>query len=430
MARAKKEKLSLEELLEQALVKEEDQPYEVPSNWVWTKLGDIIRVSSGKSLTAKKMALDGGIPVYGGNGVTGYHNDFNVDKPTIVIGRVGFYCGSIHFINEKAWVTDNALIVSFQEDKVDIKFVYWLLSNINLRENDSSTAQPVISGSKIYSLALPLPPLAEQQRIVERIESLFEKLDTAKELAQNALDSFENRKAAILHKAFTGELTAKWREENGVSLDSWEEKKLGDIAKFIGGGTPSKSVSSYWNGNVKWASVKDVKGDFLFDTVDYITEDGLENSSTNRCEIDEVLLVTRISPGKTIIAKDCIAINQDLKIIRSNINSMYLHYYFCTKEAEIVSKSSGSTVLGIRLEAIKEISIQIPSKAEQEKIVDILQCLLNNEQQVQELCNVIEKIDLMKKAILARAFRGELGTNNPKEESAIELLKEVLKEKL
>ena len=140
MARAKKEKLSLEELLEQALVKEEDQPYEVPSNWVWTKLGDIIRVSSGKSLTAKKMALDGGIPVYGGNGVTGYHNDFNVDKPTIVIGRVGFYCGSIHFINEKAWVTDNALIVRFQEDKVDIKFVYWLLSNINLRENDSSTA--------------------------------------------------------------------------------------------------------------------------------------------------------------------------------------------------------------------------------------------------------------------------------------------------
>ncbi|OBR90011.1 type-1 restriction enzyme EcoKI specificity protein [Clostridium ragsdalei P11] len=430
MARAKKKKLSLEELLEEAIVKKEDRPYEVPENWVWTKLGNIIKVSSGKSLTSKKMISEGTIPVYGGNGVTGYHNDFNVEAPIIVIGRVGFYCGSVHFIKENAWVTDNALIVFFSKDKIDINFLYWLLSTINLRKNDSSTAQPVISGSKIYKLEFPLPPLPEQQRIVEVIESLFVKLDAAKELVQNALDSFENRKAAILHKAFTGELTAKWREEKGVSLDAWENKKLGEIAKFIGGGTPSKSVYDYWNGEIKWASVKDIKGDYIYSTLDYITEEGLNNSSSNLCEIDDLILVTRISPGKTVIAKDRIAINQDLKIIKTYINALFLHYYFVFYEQEIVSKSSGSTVLGVRLETLKEIKICIPSIEEQQEIVRILEDLLGNEQRAKELCDVIEKIDLMKKAILARAFRGELGTNNPEEESAVELLKEVLKEKL
>jgi len=76
----------------------------------------------------------------------------------------------------------------------------------------------------VAEVLFPLPPLAEQQRIVDCIESLFEKLDQAKGLIQEALDSFESRKAAILHKAFTGELTKKWREENGVGMDSWGEK--------------------------------------------------------------------------------------------------------------------------------------------------------------------------------------------------------------
>ena len=78
-------------------------------------------------------------------------------------------------------------------------------------------------------MPLPLPPLPEQQRIIDRIESLFAKLDEAKQKAQDALDSFETRKAAILHKAFTGELTARWRNEHGVGIESWEKHEFNDI---------------------------------------------------------------------------------------------------------------------------------------------------------------------------------------------------------
>jgi type I restriction enzyme S subunit len=122
-------------------------------------LGDAIRVSSGSGLTAKEMAINGHIPVYGGNGVNGYHNESNIGVETIVIGRVGYYCGAVHLTPKEAWVTDNALIVRFDESLIDKRFLYWLLSGTDLRRNDSSTAQPVISGTKIYGIGIKIPNL-------------------------------------------------------------------------------------------------------------------------------------------------------------------------------------------------------------------------------------------------------------------------------
>jgi len=127
---------------------------------------------------------------------------------------------------------------------------------------------------------------------------------------------------------------------------NWVWVSFGNVATFIGGGTPSKSNSRFWNGSIKWASVKDIKGNFLYNTDDLITQEGLDNSSSNVCEIDELLLVTRISPGKIIIAKDKIAINQDLKIVRTKLGSKYLYFYTSTIEQEFIEKSSGSNSSG------------------------------------------------------------------------------------
>jgi len=82
-------------------IKSDEMPYELPKTWEWIRLGNLIRVSSGSALPKHKM-IDGNIPVYGGNGITGYHNQYNVSKKTIVIGRVGFYCGSIHLTPNRA----------------------------------------------------------------------------------------------------------------------------------------------------------------------------------------------------------------------------------------------------------------------------------------------------------------------------------------
>ena len=119
--------------------------------------------------------MDGGkYPVYGGNGIAGYHSKYNVDKETLVIGRVGYYCGSTHITESYAWVTDNAFITTFYENAIYMLWLKLVLDNADLRKRSSSTAQPVISGKTIYPLLIPIPPLEEQKRIVSKVNELFQ----------------------------------------------------------------------------------------------------------------------------------------------------------------------------------------------------------------------------------------------------------------
>jgi len=169
-------------------------------------LGDILKVSSGKFLPAKDMAKDGTIPVFGGNGINGYHNEGNVSEETLVIGRVGFYCGCVHMTPKLAWVTDNALLVKHNENETLKRFLFFALQATDLRTNDSSTAQPVISGQKIYSLKLVVPDIREQQEIVRRVETLFAYADRLEVRYTAGRAQVERLTPALLDKAFRGDL--------------------------------------------------------------------------------------------------------------------------------------------------------------------------------------------------------------------------------
>ena len=233
-----KEQKTIEELMEEALVSEEEQTYEVPENWLASKFNSILKINSGKSLTRKQMNEEGSIPVFGGNGLTGSHDQFNVDKETIVIGRVGFYCGSVHLTPKKAWVTDNAFIVNFSEHLFDKKYLYWNLKQLNLGKYSNSSAQPVISGKTLTPVIINIPPVNEQKRIAEKVERLLGKIEESKRLIEEAKEMFELRRAAILDKAFRGELTSKLRKENAniTTADEWIEQiyllKAGTRTKY------------------------------------------------------------------------------------------------------------------------------------------------------------------------------------------------------
>ena len=162
-------------------ITEDEKPFELPKGWEFVRLGNIITISSGDGLTAAQMNKEGEIPVFGGNGINGYHDTWNVNKETLVIGRVGYYCGSIHITPNRAWITDNAFITYFSESNIELDFMYWLLTGTNLKENENATAQPVISGRKIYPIVVGLPPLKEQELIVARLQELMTLCDQLKE---------------------------------------------------------------------------------------------------------------------------------------------------------------------------------------------------------------------------------------------------------
>jgi len=190
-------------------------------DWVEIELGEILKVSSGKGLTAKNMT-GSGYPVYGGNGVTGYHSEYLFDEQKLIIGRVGVRCGVTHITKNKAWVTDNALVVTFKQSFFDLRFMQLKLQFENLNKLSNSTAQPVISGAKIYAYSTAIPSLSEQRTIVAKIEELFSDLDKGIADLKKAQDQLVIFRQAVLKKAFAGELTKEWREQQ-TDLPTAEE---------------------------------------------------------------------------------------------------------------------------------------------------------------------------------------------------------------
>ncbi|MBR4374896.1 MAG: restriction endonuclease subunit S, partial [Treponema sp.] len=171
-------------------------------------------------------------------------DEYKIKSGEILIGMDGDF-------NIAKWKSDIGLLnqrvckISSNSSELDENFLFFYLPIPLKQINDATPSVTVkhLSSTSLQKLHFPLPTLAEQQRIVNRIETMFAKLDQAQEKAQTVLDSFETRKAAILHKAFTGELTANWRKANGVSDDSWEEKTIGEICLVKGGKRVPKGMS-------------------------------------------------------------------------------------------------------------------------------------------------------------------------------------------
>ena len=114
----------------------------MPEGWTWTRLASVLSLSSGKSLKVRQLTSEEEFPVYGGNGINGTHSDYNVDSDTIIIGRVGFYCGNVYKTSSKAWVTDNALIAAIKEKSIfDIDFLVAVLKYLD-RNTSANSSSP------------------------------------------------------------------------------------------------------------------------------------------------------------------------------------------------------------------------------------------------------------------------------------------------
>ena len=179
----------------------------MPEGWTWTRLASVLSLSSGKSLKVRQLTSEEEFPVYGGNGINGTHSDYNVDSDTIIIGRVGFYCGNVYKTSSKAWVTDNALIAAIKEKSIfDIDFLVAVLKYLDLGKTSVSTAQPVVSGKGILPLIVPVPPKIEQNRILKSYIQIMPVLDLIENNKEEVLSLISMTKSKILDLAIRGQL--------------------------------------------------------------------------------------------------------------------------------------------------------------------------------------------------------------------------------
>jgi len=192
------------------------------------KLGDLIKVKSGNFLPAKDMNPEGVYPVYGGNGINGYHSEYMFEQPVIVLGRVGAYCGAVHYSKPKCWVTDNALYVSEFSDELHDLYLSEALRVANLNQYAGRAGQPLISGSRIYPVEIFVPPLQLQKLFSEQI-SRISLLVSERRRAEDRINLLFN---VFLHRAFSGTLTSKWREAHMKELFAEMEQQQKDLESY------------------------------------------------------------------------------------------------------------------------------------------------------------------------------------------------------
>lgn len=450
----KKEILTPEERLQAALVPDWEQPYKVPENWCWVTIDSINQYQSSSidpskhpddffELYSVPSSADDYPEIAKGSEIGSTKQ--TVEKGDVLLCKINPRINRVWKVSQ---YTENALLASsewiiIRNPKIHSDYLMhcfrtpyfreYMLSNVSGVGGSLMRAQP----KYVKTYPLPLPPLPEQQRIVDRIESLFAKLDEAKQKAQDALDSFETRKAAILHKAFTGELTAQWRKEHGVGMESWENSTVAQICHDVKVGIVIKPSQYYTDADhgtpaFRSANVRENHIDD-FDWV-YLNEIGMAGNKRSVVHTGDVLVVRSGNPGTACIVSEKFDGYNAIDILiavpdHDQITSEFLCYYTNSPFGKnLVSENKrGMALAHFNVKGYSGLPIRVPQLDEQDEIVHILDDLLAKEQQAKEAAEaVLEQIDLIKKSILARAFRGELGTNDPDEESAVELVRNII----
>lgn len=325
MAKVKKTKVMS---LEEVLLPVDEQPYKVPENWCWTKMES---VCGGFQYGYTEKAVYEKIgPKYIritdiGDGVINdekapycpiddkSYESYKIHKDDIFIARMGSVGENGLALTDLDAVFASYLIRLIP--KISAKFItFYLQSGLywgQISEKSQGTTRLNVNANVLKTLMFPLPPLEEQKRIVEQIESMFVKLDEAKEKVQEALDSSDIRMTSILHEAFTGKLTEKWRSRNNYLLEEWEYKKLGDTSiKIIDGDRgknyPKKDEFTD-SGYCIFLNAKNVtKNGFNFETLECITKEKDELLHNGRLERGDMIMTTRGTIGNVAIYDDSV----------------------------------------------------------------------------------------------------------------------------
>ena len=381
----------------------------IPKNWQWISLLDsfINKTSSNKKIQQKDYLSKGKIAVVdqGQKLIGGYTNkiDLKYDGKLPII-LFGDHTRCIKYIDFPfVQGADGVKILEPQKCYLP-KALFYIMQSLNIPNLGYRRHFPLF---KNYNI--PLPPLDEQQRIVDIIENMFSKLDRAEALAQNIIDNYELRRSAILHKAFAGQL---------IKCD-FQLMTINSVCKSLIYGTSKKSskfgktivirMGNLQNGEIDWSNLA------YSDDDDEIAKYNLSVGDVlfNRTNSAELVGKTSIYRGEypAIYAGYLIKLDYDHNILIGD----YFNYMLNAPEAKDYCqriKTDGVNQSNINAKKIGAFEVPIPNIEEQKEIVRILDNLLAKEQQTKELAEqTLQRIDLMKKAILAKAFRGELINN-------------------
>ncbi|PWK03961.1 restriction endonuclease subunit S [Tumebacillus permanentifrigoris] len=506
----------IDRLEEKVLVPESEQSFKIPDNWIWVRIGTILppmRTRNPEKLGSNFFTY---IDIESINNV-----NQEVESPKklpvseapsraqravhngdVIISLVRPYLKNIALIDSEYEhaVASTAFYVCGSSQAYDCRFLYHFLrsdySTQYLVANTKGDNSPSVRSADFLEMAIPLPPLPEQKRIVDRIESLLGKVNEAKKSIEGTLDFLYQFRQAVLLLASSGQLTAEWRKnhphlETATDLlkrisERREEvyKQRCQLAKKNGERSPRKpmeymkvendeiniphswalalpehicspddyaigigpfgsnlKVSDYASEGVPLVFVRNIRsGDFAGLDPKYVSHKKAEELLPHMVRSLD-LLITKMGepPGDCEIYPENMhdaVITSDVIKLRIWENDLVTEYFKHCINSSLIKKqlgliTKGVTLQKLSLERFRSIMIPVPPLEEQKEIVRCIKLLLDHADQIEGLyLGTKSRIDTITQSILSKAFRGELGTNDPSEESALELLQQVLAERM
>ncbi|WP_295100703.1 restriction endonuclease subunit S [uncultured Candidatus Kuenenia sp.] len=331
------------------------------SEWKKCKLGDELELIYGKGLKESERKK-GNFPVYGSNGIVGYHNEYLVKAPGIIIGRKGSV-GEIKFSKKDFFPIDTTYYVILKNDN-DIIFFYYFLQTLQLNEMNSHSAVPGLNRNDVYAIDVAVPPLPEQCAIASVLSSLDDKID----LLHRQNKTLEAMAETLFRQWFI-EPSLNPSQKEGNADEGWEEDSLLRLVQLVGGGTPKTSITDYWDGNIPWLAGGDIASNhksFVLNTEKRITENGLNNSSAKLLPKYATVISARGTVGKYCLLAQPMAFSQSNYGILPLIDNCYFFTYLLINHVveELQASAYGSVFDTITTTTFKENKVSIPNELE------------------------------------------------------------------
>jgi type I restriction enzyme S subunit len=463
----------------------------LPQNWAVSPLAEILPLQYGKALPEKSRISDGPYPVYGSSGQVGSHDAYLTEGPTIVVGRKGS-AGAVYHVTLPCWPIDTAYY-TVSSDLLCLKFFFYYLSFLRLGQLDQSTAIPSLSRDIYNQLQVFIPPFNEQQRIVEKIEELFSRIDAGEAALKKAQALLKQYRQSLLKAAVTGELTREWREKNKDKIEPADKfltqllkerrakREATQLAKTKVQGKISDDISkeSYQEPNSpdgtdlpklpegwKWTNLNQLKTFSLygprFSSDDYSTSGPLVLRTSDISEAGKVnlntaphlpltpeefakykaergdLLITRTgSLGTLAVFDDIVEAIPGAYLIQYRLaapleTSWYVFYFLKSPvgQKQLIGGGAGVGRPNLNAPTIEAIPIPLPPFAEQTHILAEVESYSSVIDQLEITIDAeLKRSEHLRQSVLKSAFSGQVVTQDPADEPASVLLERIKAER-
>ncbi|MBY6836773.1 restriction endonuclease subunit S [Clostridium botulinum] len=382
---------------------------EIPEDWSIKKLKFVANIKSGEGITNNELSENGEFEVFGGNGVMGRCNKYNVECSRLIIGRVGALCGNVRYVTQKAYVSDNALILDLKDREI-YKFYYYLLHGANLGRLNTSNAQPLITGTKVLNLYIPNINMKSQFKIAAFLDKKCTKIDQTIEKEKQVIEKLKEYKQSVITEAVTKGLNPDApMKDSGVEWigeipEHWRIIKVKHVCNLSGriGWQGLTSAEYKEEGPYLITGTDFKKGVIDWNTCVHITEERYEEAKQIQIKNNDLLITKDGTIGKVAIVSNLeekASLNGGVLLIRPIKPNIYITrfmYYILLSRVFWMwfesTKTGNSTIIHLYQEKFKEFSYTLPLIDEQQQIADYLD----------KKCSAIDKIILTKEKIIEK----------------------------